>query len=97
MSSPKYPLFMLAAFSMRNKNYPKRVRKFFSGLYASLLLQRQYTTKNVEKMIYHAYRNGYILGAAEYGGDPQRIEDEMPDLIDKEKHEEVKVKGLSEG
>lgn len=80
MSKSKNPMQMLCAFAQRNKNYPARVRKFFGGLYATLFITHSASAKDMEKIVYYAYKNGYVLGAAEYGGDPKRVEDEIPDL-----------------
>ena len=89
MSKAKNPMQVLCAFAMKNKVYPERLRKFFRGLYATLFLSHKASVKEMEKIIYYAYRNGYVLGAAEYGGDPEQIENEIPDLgFDNKKIEE---------
>lgn len=80
MGKAKNPLQVLCAFQMRNKVYPPRVRKFFRGLYATLFLAHHASAKELERNIYYAYRNGYVLGASEYGANPQQVEDEIPDL-----------------
>lgn len=76
----KSPLRMAVALEKNNKVYPKDVRKFLMGLYATLHLTDNATTKDMEKLVYYAFRNGYLLGVKSEGGDDQKAYDRLPDL-----------------
>ena len=71
---------MAVALEMNNKVYPKDVRKFLMGLYATLHLTDNATAKDMEKLVYYAFRNGYLLGVKSEGGDDQKAYDRLPDL-----------------
>ena len=49
---------MAVALEKNNKVYPKDVRKFLLGLYATLHLTDNATAKDMEKLVYYAFRNG---------------------------------------
>jgi len=76
----KCPLRMAVALEKNNKVYPKDVRKFLMGLYATLHLTDNATAKDMEKLVYYAFRNGYLLGVKSEGGDDQKAYDRLPDL-----------------
>lgn len=76
----KSPLRMAVALEKNNKVYPKDVRKFLMGLYATLHLTDNATAKDMEKLVYYAFRNGYLLGVKSEGGDDQKAYDRLPDL-----------------
>lgn len=80
MPKERNPLQAMVAFAMKNKVYPKEVRKFLGGLYATLMLTHSAKAAELEKIVYLAYKNGYELGAMEYGADGKQIEDSLPDL-----------------
>lgn len=65
----KSPLRMAVALEKNNKVYPKDVRKFLLGLYATLHLTDNATAKDMEKLVYYAFRNGYLLGVKSESGD----------------------------
>ena len=66
----KSPLRMAVALEKNNKVYPKDVRKFLMGLYATLHLTDNATAKDMEKLVYYAFRKG----------DDQKAYDRLPDL-----------------
>lgn len=76
----KSPLRIAVALEKNNKVYPKDVRKFLMGLYATLHLTDSVTAKDMEKVVYYAFRNGYLLGVKSEGGDDQKAYDRLPDL-----------------
>ena len=76
----KSPLRMAVALEKNNKVYPKDVRKFLMGLYATLHLTDNATAKDMEKVVYYDFRNGYLLGVKSEGGDDQKAYDRLPDL-----------------
>lgn len=82
MSAPKlkYPLRFLVDEARHSKTYPKDVNKFLHGLYATLHLGSGASADDIEKVIFFAYRNGYVLGAASQGADAQKIQDRLPDF-----------------
>ena len=49
---------MAVALEKNNNVYQKDVRKFFLGLYATLHLTDNETAKDMEKLVYYAFRNG---------------------------------------
>ena len=60
---------MAVALEKNNKIYPKDVRKFLMGLYATLHLTDNATAKDMEKVVYYAFRNGEHLIVLETGED----------------------------
>lgn len=76
----KCPLRMVVALEKENKVYPRDVRMYLLGLYATLHLTDNATAKDMEKLIYFAFRNGYLLGVKSAGGDDQKAYDRLPDL-----------------
>jgi hypothetical protein len=80
MSKTKSPLQTLVFFQMKSTAYPQWVKKFLRGLYATLYITHDARAADMEKLVFYAYRNGYELGAAAYGGDAQKIHDGIPTL-----------------
>lgn len=76
----KYPLYLAVLDSLKSKVYPKRVKMFLGGLQACLMMQQRFSTKDTEKLVFFVYRTAYALGAAEYGGDMETIQNEMPNF-----------------
>lgn len=74
------PLRFLVEEARRSKVYPMDVKKFLHGLYATLHLTDNATAKDMEKVIFYAFRNGYVLGASSQGADDQEIQDRLPDF-----------------
>lgn len=72
----EYPLRFMVMESCRSKLYPEDVHKFLKGLYGTLFLAS--IEKDLEKVIFYAYRNGYELGAASKGADVKEIHDRLP-------------------
>lgn len=77
---------LVVAEARLSKVYPKDIKKYLMGLYASLHLKDG--EKDMERLIYYAFKNGYVLGAASQGADAQEVSDRLPDLgIEEEKGE----------
>lgn len=76
----KSPLFFMVAEAMKSKSYPEDVKKFLYGLFATLHLRASYSAKDMEKIIFYAFRNGYVLGASSQGAEAQDIQDRLPDF-----------------
>ena len=76
----KCPLRILVAEARNSKAYPKEVKKYLMGLYATLHLTDNATSKDMEKLVYYAFKNGYVLGAQSQGGNAQDISDSLPDF-----------------
>lgn len=74
----KNPIRLVVAEARMSKAYPKDVQKYLLGLYASLHLKD--SEKNMERLIYYAFKNGYVLGASSQGADAQGVSDRLPDL-----------------
>jgi hypothetical protein len=72
------PLRLLIAEDVKCHLYPKDVKKFMLGAYATLHLAENVSPKELEKIIFFAYRNGYEIGAEQYGGDIENIHDRLP-------------------
>lgn len=75
----KNPLRLVVMEDIKCRKYPNDVKKFMLGLYATLHLTDNIPPKELEKLVFLAFRNGYELGAAHYGGDAQRIHERLPD------------------
>lgn len=78
MKKIEYPLRIVVAEASKSKAYPKDVKKYLYGLFATLHLSNN--VDDIEKAIYYAYRNGYVLGAASQGANDQEVQDRLPDL-----------------
>lgn len=76
----KHPLRLAVAEARNSKAYPLDVKKFLHGLYATLHLSDGTMAGDVEKVIFFAFRNGYVLGASSQGADAQEVQDRMPDF-----------------
>ena len=76
----KCPLRLLVAEARNSKAYPKDVKKYLMGLYATLHLTDNAIGRDMEKLVYYAFKNGYVLGAQSQGGDVQDISDRLPDF-----------------
>lgn len=72
------PLRLLIAEDVKCHQYPIDVKKFMLGAYATLHLAENVSPKELEKIIFFAYRNGYEIGAEQYGGDIENIHDRLP-------------------
>lgn len=70
---------MLVGTDIHSKVYPTEVRKYLMGLYATLHLTDECSAKDMEKVIYYAFRNGYALGVASQGGDAEKATNMLPD------------------
>lgn len=84
------PLFFMVAEAMKSKSYPTDVKEFLYGLFATLHLRASYSAKDMEKIIFFAFRNGYVLGAASQGMNAQEIQDRLPDFGLDEQSEDAK-------
>ena len=69
---------LVVAEARLSKVYPKDIKKYLMGLYASLHLKD--SEKDMERLIYYAFKNGYVLGAASQGAEAQEVSDRLPDL-----------------
>lgn len=76
----KCPLRLAVAEARNSKVYPLDVKKFLHGLYATLHLSDDDSVKDIERIIFFAFRNGYVLGASSQGADAQEIQDRMPNF-----------------
>lgn len=76
----KCPLRFLVAEAKESKVYPKDVKKFLMGLYATLHITDGATNKDVERLVFYAFRNGYVLGAQSQGASAQDVYDKLPDF-----------------
>lgn len=70
----------MVAEANKSKVYPEDVKKFLYGLYASLHLTDTMSGKDMEKVIFFAYRNGYLLGVGSQGGSVEDFSDRLPDF-----------------
>lgn len=81
----KCPLRLVVAEARLSKVYPRNIKKYLMGLYATLHLADSAKQRNIESIIYYAFNNGYVLGAASHGAEAQKVADELPDLgVDEE-------------
>lgn len=76
----KCPLRFMVAEAKESKVYPKEVKKYILGLYATLHITDGATSKDLERLVFYAFRNGYVLGAQSQGANAQDIFDELPDF-----------------
>lgn len=76
----KCPLRFMVAEAKESKVYPEEVKKYILGLYATLHITDGATSKDLERLVFYAFRNGYVLGAQSQGANAQDIFDELPDF-----------------
>ena len=70
----------MVAEAKESKVYPKEVKKYLLGLYATLHITDGATSKEMERLVFYAFRNGYVLGAQSQGANAQDIFDKLPDF-----------------